>query len=480
MPRMQPLPQDGLLYEALATQLAEAIGSGRVKPGERLPSVRTLSERYKVSISTAVQAYRFLENRRLIEARPKSGFYAAQARAAPPEPRASRPPAAARYVVTAPIGYEYNLALGEASATPLGALVTDHTLFPTGRLARLLASVARRHPDRAGRYSPPLGEEPLRRAIARRALEYGCNLAPGDILVTNGCVEALNLALRAVARAGDTIALESPTYFAMLQMIESLGMKALEVPTHPRTGLSLEALDLATQRRGAVKALMVTPSFTNPLGSVMPEAARQALAALCEARGVAVIEDDIYGDCRFAGPRPLPIKAWDRTGNVLLCSSFSKTLSPGYRVGWVEAGRWRDAVEALKRIGTIFTASLPQLAIAEFLESGGFDHQLRRLRRELQDRAARLVSLVVESFPQGTRLAAPDGGYVLWVELPPRVDTVELFRRARAEGILLAPGAVFTNTNRFRNALRLSFGLPDAPGIAHAVARVGRMAAEAA
>ena len=477
---MQPLEQAGLLYEALADRLAEAIGSGRVKAGERLPSVRTLSTRYKVSISTAVQAYRRLENQRLIEARPKSGFFATPARPAPPEPRESRPPAAARFVVTAPIGYEYNLALGEPNNVPLGSLVTDDGLFPSERLSRLLGSVARRHPKHAGRYAGPLGEESLRRAIARRALENGCALAPDNILVTNGCVEALNLALRAVASAGDTIALESPTYFVMLQMIESLGMKALEIPTHPRTGLSLEALDVATRKRGAVKALMTTPSFGNPLGALMPEASRQALAAMCEARGVTVIEDDIYGDCAFDGARPLPVKAWDRTGNVLLCSSFSKTLSPGLRVGWLEAGRHRDRVEVLKRIGTIFTSPLPQLAIAEFLESGGYDHQLRRLRRELQSRAARLVALVAETFPEGTRLTAPMGGYVLWVELPPKVDTVALFRRARGENILLAPGAVFTNTSHFRNALRLSLGLPDAPRIEQAVARVGRMAAEAA
>lgn len=479
MSRMQPLAEDGLLYEALADRLAEAIGTGRVKAGERMPSVRVLSERYKVSISTAVQAYRRLENMRLIEARPKSGFFAAHARVTAPEPPVSRPPQAARFVVTRPIGYEYALALGEPGNVALGALVTDDSLFPSERISRLLGSVARRHPRRAGQYSGSLGEEPLRRAIARRALENGCDIAPANIVVTNGCVEALNLALRGVAKAGDTIALESPTYFAMLQMIESLGMKALEIPTHPRTGLSLEAFELATRKRGAVTALMTTPSFGNPLGAVMPQETRKALAALAEERGVSIIEDDIYGDCAFDGSRPLPVKAWDRTGNVILCSSFSKTLSPGLRVGWLEAGRHRDRVEVLKRIGTIFTSALPQLAIAEFLESGGYDHQLRRLRRELQSRAARLVSLVAETFPEGTRLTPPSGGYVLWVELPPSVDTVDLFRRACAEKILLAPGAVFTNSERFRSAMRLSFGLPAVPAIEQAIARVGRLAAQA-
>jgi len=479
MPRMQPFLRDGgLLYEAVARQLAEAIGSGRVKAGEKLPSVRTLSRQYRVSISTAVQAYRHLENKRLIEARPKSGFFAAHARPAMAEPQVSKP-SAARFVVTTPIGVEYFAALNDRSLMPLGSLQTDASLFPTARLAGLLGSMARRHHESIGRYSPPIGQEKLRRAIARRALENGCSFDAADVMITDGCVEALNLALRAVARAGDTIALESPSYFVMLQMIESLGMKALEIPTHPRTGMSLEALDLATQKRGAVRAVMATPSFTNPLGCLMPDANRQALVAMCEARGIPLIEDDVYGDLHFEGSRPLPAKAWDRTGNVLLCSSFSKTLAPGLRVGWVAAGRFQEKVTVLKRIASIFTPPLPQLALAEFLESGGYDHQLRRLRREMHERAQRLVALVGESFPAGTKLARPSGGYVLWVELPAKANTVELFRRARDEGILIAPGPVFTNTGRFRNALRFSFGTPMSPAAEQAIARVGRMAAQA-
>jgi len=477
MRRMQPLADDGHLYEALATRLAEAIGAGRVKAGERLPSVRTLSSQYKVSISTAVQAYRHLENLRLIEARPKSGYFASHARPALPEPQQSKP-SPARFVVAHPIVIEYYAAINDRALVPLGSLQSDPRLFPSGKLAQLLGSHARRHPDHVGRYAPPIGEEPLRRSIARRALENGCSFDPGDIVVTAGCVEALNLGLRAVAKAGDTIALESPVYFVMLQMIESLGMKALEIPTHPRTGISLEALDLATQKRGAVRAVMVTPSFTNPLGSLMPDANRQALVTMCEARGIPVIEDDVYGDIWFSGSRPLPAKAWDRGGNVLLCSSFSKSLAPGFRVGWIAPGKYREQVLAVKRSLSIFTAPLPQHAIAEFLDSGGYDHHLRRLRRELHERSQRITALVAESFPEGTKLAQPAGGYVLWVEMPPKVSAIDLFRRARSEGILLAPGPVFTNTGRFRNALRFAFPLDITPKVEQAIRRVGAMAGE--
>jgi DNA-binding transcriptional MocR family regulator len=478
MRRMQPLADDGLLYEALATRLADAISSGKVKRGERMPSVRSLSTQYKVSISTAVQAYRHLENLRLIEARPKSGFFAAPPQRALPVPEQASKPSPARFVVPTPVILEYHAALNDKSLVHLGSLQSDPDLFPTQRIAGLIASAARRHAETLGQYAQPYGEERLRRAIARRALENGCNFDAEEVFVTMGCVEALNLCLRAVAKPGDTIALESPVYFVMLQMIESLGMKALEIPTHPRTGMSIDALDLATQKPGAVQAVMVTPSFTNPLGCLMPDANRKALVTMCEARGIPVIEDDIYGDIWFSGSRPLPAKAWDRTGNVLLCSSFSKTLAPGLRIGWLVPGRYTRQIEVLKRIQNICTAPLPQFALAEFMESGGYDHHLRKLRRALHEKLQRFVSVIAESFPEGTKLARPAGGYVLWVELPANVNTVDLFRRAREDGILIAPGAVFTNTGRFQNALRFTFGMTITPKLEQSIARVGALAAE--
>lgn len=479
MPRMTPLnPGDGLLYATLADHLAQAIHAGEVRTGERLPSVRTLANQYHVSIATAVQAYRHLENQRLIEARPKSGFFALRPRATLPEPAQSKPPAAARYVTTSTLFVDYLQSFDSIEIVNLGALLPDPTLFPNEKLARILGSVARRQARLAGGYASGVGEERLRHAIALRGLENGCRFGAGDVVVTNGCVEALNLCLRAVAKPGDVIALESPTYFIMLQMIESMGMKALEIPTHPRTGISLEALDLATQKRGAVRAVMLTPSFANPLGSLMPEANRRALVTLCETRGIPIIEDDIYGDVHFTGARPLPAKAWDRTGNVLLCSSFSKTLAPGYRIGWAVPGRHFEAVAVLKRIGSIFTPPLPQLAIAEYLESGGYDHQLRRLRKALSDNAHRVSEAVAESFPDGTRMTRPEGGYVQWIELPAKVNTVDLFYRAREAGIHISPGPLFTATSRFKNAVRLSLGMDWSRKIEQAIARVGAMAAE--
>jgi len=480
MSAMTPLDTDsgpsGLLYATLADHLAHAIQNGKVKTGERMPSVRTLSKQYRVSIATAVQAYRQLENQRLIEARPKSGFFALRPHTQLPEPAESRPPAKARYVTTSPLFVDYLMSYEDSKVVNLGSLLADADFFPYDRLARMLGAVARKEARRAGSYRNGLGEESLRHAIARRALEHGCRFAADDVIVTNGCVEALNICLRAVAKPGDVIALESPVYFVMLQMIESLGMKALEIPTHPRTGLSLEALDLATQKKGAVKAVMVTPSFGNPLGALMPEANRRALVKLCESRDVPIIEDDIYGDLHFDGARSLPCKAWDKTGNVLLCSSFSKTLAPGYRIGWMVPGKFLEPAIVLKRIGSVFSPPLTQLAIAEYIANGGFDLQLRRLRKALADNCRVISEAVAENFPSGTRMSRPDGGYVLWVDLPAKVDSVDLFYKARDAGIQLAPGPLFTATSRFRNCIRLSLGLQWSKRVEQAIAKVGEMA----
>jgi DNA-binding transcriptional MocR family regulator len=261
-----------------------------------------------------------------------------------------------------------------------------------------------------------------------------------------------------------------------MQMIESLGMKVLEIPTHPRTGISVEALDLATQRSGAVRAVLLVPTFSNPLGSVMPDEHKRRVAALCEERGIPILESDVYGETGFSAGRPRPLKAWDTTGNVLYCSSFSKTVAPGMRVGWTSAGRYHKEVQLLKLSCTMFAPQLPQLVLAEFLANGGYEHHMRRLRAQLALQAERVSELVAGCFPQGTRITRPTGGYVMWVELPGSVDAVELFRRARGERIVVAPGPLFTTAKRFGNCMRIAYGHPWTRSVQSAIERVGAMA----
>lgn len=465
------------LYLGLGRQVAAAVRAGQLRVGDRLPSVRSLAVQHRVSIATAVQAYRYLEEQRIVEARPKSGFFVAARPRELPEPQSSRPPAAARYVTTPSLLREFIDAISTPGIVPLGGGISNASMFPAQRLARLTASIARRHPDMAVTYSSHAPDSlELRRCLARRAAACGWHLDTDETLMTAGAMEGLNLAMRAVGRPGDTIAIESPTYFMFPQLIESLGMKVLEIPTHPRTGISVDALDLATQRPGAVRAVLLVPTFSNPLGSVMPDEHKQRVVELCQARDIPILESDVYGETGFAPGRPRPLKAWDTSGNVLYCSSFSKTVAPGLRLGWISGGRYHKEVEMLKRSCTMFTPRLPQLVLAEFFANGGYEHHMRRLRAALALHAERISDTVAASFPEGTRITRPTGGYVMWVEMPGSVDAVELFRRARDERIVIAPGPLFTTVRRFGSCIRISFGHPWTRTVQSAIERVGALA----
>jgi DNA-binding transcriptional MocR family regulator len=476
MPRPDLASGEVHLYQAVARDLSDAIRAGTLKTGDRLPSTRKLCARYGVSMATAVQAFRELENRRLIEARPRSGFFVSREPPRVAEPAVSKPPASARYVVTQSLLQEYLDTLALPGVVLLGAALPQPEWFPSDRLAQLAASIMRSKPNLVSTYAISEGADVLREAVARRALEIGCRLQARDIIVTNGCVEALNLCLRAVVRPGETVALESPTYFVLLHILENLGIKALEIPTHPKSGISLDALDLATSKPGAVKAVLLTPTYSNPLGSVMPDESKARLVNLCDERGIALIEDDVYGDTFFGATRPLPAKAWDRLGSVMLCSSFSKTLAPGLRIGWTAPGRYFKQVSLIKRTTTMFTAHASQLAIAEFITTGGYDRHLRRVRAALGEAARRFIDRIVETFPDGCRVVQPTGGYMIWIELPPKVDSVELFRQAKAKGLVIVPGPLFTTTNRYRNFIRMSHCQSYSNAIHDGIAAVGRMA----
>ena len=463
------------LYETLAHRLSEAIAAGSLRAGDRLPSVRQLSVQHRVSISTAMQAYRALENRRLIEARPKSGYFVLSRAHRLAEPAPSSPPAAARFVGINEYVMEYLACAERPDVAPLGCAVPHDSLYPGEKLLRLMAAIGRRRPELSSRYVTSTGTQQLRTAIARRSVDFGCALDAEDIVITNGCTEALNLALRAVARPGDTIALESPTYFALLQIIESLGMKALEIPTHPRDGISLDALELATREPGAVKAVMAIPTSSNPLGSLMPDDNKARLVRMLAARGIPLIEDDMYGECYFGRSRPFVARKWDTSGNVLLCSSFTKSVAPGLRVGWIAPGRFRRQVELLKFISSITTPELPQLTIAEFMANGGYDHHLRKLRAAFVTQVAQMGEAVAEHFPEGCRITQPAGGFVLWVELPEGVDSVRLFEAARAHDIAIGPGPMFSSSDKYRNFIRLNCGHPMSARLELAVAQLGKL-----
>ncbi|MBP6188403.1 MAG: PLP-dependent aminotransferase family protein [Azonexus sp.] len=462
-----------LRYEKLAGELAGMIGSGVLSPGDRLPSVRRLSKERRLSVSTVVQALRQLEDRGLIEARPQSGFFVQRAQAMRAEPVVRSTPEASMPVDISQRLVRVLRAGAKTGVAPLAAALPAPELLPVAALQRLYAGVARRMPKLLEGGSHINTDEPaLVRQLVRRSLAWGGPIAAEEFVITNSCTEALGLCLRAVTKPGDTVAVESPAYYLMLQLLETLGLKALEIPTDPRTGMSVEALDLAT-RNGGIAACLIVANGSNPLGCVMPDDRKRQFSALTAARGVAVIEDDIYGDLHLGSERPWPIKAFDKVGNVMLCSSFSKSLSPALRIGFVAAGRHRAAIALQKTITSGGTNPITQHVLAEYLESGAYERHLRTLRRAYLQQVQTMRLAVSRHFPADTRITQPQGGYVLWVELPESIDTAKLYEQAVAENLAYVPGDLFSASGMYRNCLRLNCGNPHTPEIEDAVRRLG-------
>jgi DNA-binding transcriptional MocR family regulator len=461
-------------YAEIARRYAKAIEDGTYTAGDRLPSIRLIRKDERVSSSTVIQALAQLETLGVIEARPRSGFFV-RARTVAPLPSPARPLPGATAVTVSDLVQEIYRAARDPRLVPLASATPSAALLPARALGRAMSTVARRARTGGVEYEMPPGSLELRRMIARRAVLQGCALSADDIAVTSGATEAVHLALLAVASAGDTIAVETPTYYGMLQAIESLGLRVLEVPSLPGTGLDVSALERRLEEN-RVAAVLAVPNFSNPLGGLVPDAEKARLVRLLAARAIPLIEDDVYGDLAFGDVRPKPVKAWDRDGLVILCGSFSKSLAPGFRVGFVAAGRFRDRVERLKFATNVATPTLPQRAIAHFLRSGSYDRHLRMLRSRLEDNVNRTAAAVAESFPEGTCVSRPRGGCYLWLELPPAVDALELHAAALRAGVAIAPGQIFSPKRAHRNCIRLNCGEPWSERIASAVATVGSLA----
>ncbi len=477
---MTSTPGTPALYEQVAGKIETLIRTGTLRAGERIPSVRRASAQHGVSVTTAVQAYLELENRGLIEARPKSGFFVRpQLRPRALEPKTSRPAHTATAVGVGGLLSRLFDAARMPDVVPFGAAYPGAETLPVAKLSRILASVARNAGARGISYDMPPGVEALRRQIARRSLDWGGNLTPDDIITTCGGTEALAICLRAVTKPGDIVAVESPTYFGVLQAIEEQGLKALEIPMHPRTGMDLDALERALKSR-TVAACLAVPNFNNPLGSLMPDEHKQRLVEILARRDVPLIEDDINGDLAHDGSRPRVAQSYDHEGRVLLCGSFSKTLAPGYRVGWVAPGRYYERVRALKFTSTLATATLPQLAVAEFIANGGYDHHLRALRGNFAEQTQRMSAAVAAAFPEEIKITRPCGGFVLWIELPEKICALALHERALAEKISIAPGPMFSAKQSFRNFIRLNCGHRWSERAEGAVVVLGRLVKELA
>jgi DNA-binding transcriptional MocR family regulator len=471
------------LYRRWADHYLGAIRAGSLTPGDRMPSVRALMRLHGVSLSTALQICRQLENEGWLEARPRSGYFVRQPRRVPilpvAEPDTAALPDPAQYVgVHARVSNFVAQARQHPVKVNLSGAHGAPQLYPQQQLKNAALRALRQHPDLLVKAASPRGNAAFKAALARRAMVAGFALAPDEVLVTQGCIEALNIALRAVAQPGDTIAVESPTYFGLLQILESLGMRALEIPTSPHTGISLEALDLAIRAYGNIKALVVVPHLQNPLGSIMPDAHKMRLVQLCERSGIPLIEDDTYSELADSETPLTALKAWDKTGNVIYCASLHKILAPGMRLGWMNGGKWHARAEMLKYAQTRQNEEWSQLAAAGFIASAAYDRHLRRLRQALRVQRERTAEAIATYFPLGTRLSLPDGGVTLWVELPEKLASETVFAAASREQILIAPGLMFSNSNQCNHFVRINCGTPYSNDIDDALRRLGAIVAQ--
>lgn len=462
------------LYQQVINIVREMHSSGALRAGERLPSLRGLSQKLSVSIPTVRQAYAELELQGLIEARPKSGYFMSVQATDVGQPKRVKLAQKPLRVKRQTLIEEVFEAIHTPGVVPLGVANPASAHSSDKSLARIMRQVLSRAGKKAVAYGPMDGFMPLKRQLAIRYLDQGLQVNPDEVLITNGAQEALAIALQCVATSGDVIAVESPTYFGVLELIESLGMMALEIPLCPDDGIWLEDLERAIEAHD-VKACMFSSSISNPMGSFMDDEKRKMLVETLEDRGIPFIEDDVYGDLHFTEKRGTPASLYSRKGLVLSCSSFSKTAAPGYRVGWLVAGKFSAQAKLFKRALSCSSPLLCQWALSEFIASGEYDRKMSALRHALESQKYRMITLVQESFPEGTRVSDPKGGGVLWIELPRGNDSVTLFYKALKHNISIAPGALFSPSKKFNQCIRISYGIPWTEEIENAVKVLGSL-----
>ena len=465
-----------ILYQKIAKTIAWQIEKGVWKIGEKLPSLRTISNEYGVSLNTAIQAYYELEKEGFIIARPQSG-YIVNYRSRLSAPSTTQPSvkfAGKEKEEEELIAEVYN-SIEDVSITRFSLGIPEDVLLPIAKLNKELMKAMCSLPGNGTRYEDPQGNIRLRKDIARFTYNWNGKLAEEDIVTTSGVTNAVSLALSVITQRGDTIAVESPVYFGILQLATSLGLRVLELPTNPVTGIEPDALKKVLPQ---IDVCLLISNFSNPMGSCMPDEHKKAVVRMLAENNIPLIEDDLYGDVFFGNVRPKPCKAFDESGLVIWCGAVSKTLAPGYRVGWTAPGRFKDAMIRRKQIHLVSTPTLNQEAIANFMENDRYENHLRKLRRELHANSLHFAQSIMNFFPEETKIVTPQGGFMLWVELDKKIDTTELYHRAMRHKISIAPGRMFTLQDQYRNCMRLSYGQRWSPFIEERLMQLGNIIKE--
>ena len=472
---MRQTAQTDHLYQEVAERIERLIEKRALKVGDKLLSVRSLSKEQGISLSTAFQAYYHLESKGLVEARPQSGYYVKFS----PRDTLDIPGCCLPAQEAVPVTVDemissvyFDLRSEKLTNFALGAPSVE--LLPAAKLNKAVVQALRSSHDSCLNYEHVQGNVELRKQIARQSFNWGGTLGEDDIVVTAGCLEALSLSLKAITRPGDAVAIESPTYFGIFQVMESLGLKVVEIPTDPVTGIDLGQLETAI-RRFSIKACLFVCNFNNPMGSCLSDEKKKQLVELLTRENVPLIEDDIYGELYFGKSRPKTCKVFDKKGIVIQCGSFSKSLAPGYRIGWTIPGRYKDSIIRLKRMNNVSTNTLAQSAIALFLENGRYELHLRHLRKALHTQSLKYTQAISQYFPEDTRMSRPQGGFALWLEMDRKVDSYVIHKRALKHGIGIAPGQIFSSQGKYANCCRISFGMPWSNRVDHGLKTLGEL-----
>lgn len=446
------------LYDQLAQNLGAQIRAKVYQHGDKLPSVRSMAKQRDVSVSTVLAAYNQLEDQGLIEVRPKSGYYVRALKADSLErPTLKQKMLPPKTITSSSLVMDVMRDSKLEGCVSLGAAVPAGDLPIVQEMQKTFTRLMRTKQFLGIGYDSTKGDAQLRTQIAKHSLASGLMVDADSIVVTAGCQGAIGLCLRALCEKGDIVAVESPAYYGLLQLIESSGLKALEIPSDAERGMSIDALRLAMEQ-WPVKVILTVSSFSNPLGSLIPDAQKQAMLDLAKDYDVPIIEDDIYGDLHFGDVRPRSIKSFDTDGRVLLCSSASKILDPQLGLGWVIPGRYLEQIEYERFLNNTGLFLLPQRVLSETLSKASFQRHLRLARTTYEQRRDTLIDLVAEYFPKGTRITRPQGGFVAWLQLPAMVDSAELYQMAKKSGVIIAPGAIFSsNPQKFRHYVRVSY-----------------------
>jgi len=461
-------------YNEIANGIATQIRNGILKAGDRLPSVRMLCKEHRIGMNTAKRVFLELEAQSLIEVKPQSGFFVNKLDYLRlPLPEVSSPSSKANFNEPNELITKVYSNIGRTDLTLFSIGVPSGNLLPLAKLKKEVLYATRTLKEGGTEYEPLQGNLKLRRMIAIRSLAWGGNLNEDDIITTNGGMNALSFCLMALGKPGDTVAVESPCYPGIFQLVISLGFKVLELPTHPVTGIEVDALKKLLPK---INICLLVPNFNTPMGSCMPDEHKKEVVKLLAERNIPLIEDDIYGDIYFGTQRPKCCKAFDTEGNVLLCSAFSKTLAPGYRVGWMAPGKYKDQLLRLKLVHLLSSPSIIQEAVGNFLKTGRYDVHLHQLRRILQHNYQNYVQAIADYFPEGTKTSRPQGGLALWVEFDKGVDTIKLYDLAIKKQISIAPGRMFTLQDQFENCIRLCIGLPWSDELKFKLKQLGNLA----